>query len=666
MSLALGEFHFLRPAWLLAVLLVPFGIWLWRRTRSAANRWASLVDAHLLPHLLVTGSAQRRGTAAWLAASLWVLACLALAGPAWEREPMPLYRNDAARVIALELAPTMLASDIRPSRLERARYRINDILDASRDQQTALIAYAGDAFVVAPLTSDVNTVRNLLDALTPDVMPVAGNATDKAIDSAVRLIRQAGLNKGDIILVADSAGEGAIESARAAQADGMRVSVLGVGSDKGAPIPLGGGGFLSDDKGNIVLPRLDEAGLRQLASAGGGRYARLDADGHDLATLLDASAVDARDAPASTGESARSARFVDRGAWLILPMLVLALLCFRRGWLVVFVLAVAVPPRAQAFEWADLWSRPDQRAAAALAEGRAADAKALAKDPALQGSAAYRADDFAAAGKAWNKLDTADAHYNRGNALAKQGEYEKAIQAYDAALAKAPGMEDAKANRKAVEEWLKRHQEQEQKSNQSQNQQGQSSDSKQGSSGQSSQAQSGQDESSSESKPEQSEGSDFKSTQEQQGDQSAGQPSGAEQGQDAKPPEQAHDGKAGSDASKPADPGQDQPSPGQEPPADGKGSDAAEAQSQAEAAASEAQRAEDQGKLSQAIDQALKQPTEGTGRGVTRTPEEQAAEENRQALQQWLQRIPDDPGGLLRRKFQLEHQRRQREGDDKP
>ncbi|MCC6596850.1 MAG: VWA domain-containing protein, partial [Rhodanobacteraceae bacterium] len=226
----LTQFHLLRPWALLALALLPLSWLLLRRGAGDAGGWRRAVDAHLLPHLLERGDAGRTRLPRVLAALGWIIACLALAGPAWEREPMPLWHNEAARVFALELAPTMLAQDIKPSRLERARFKLDDMLARSRDYQTALIGYAGAAFVAAPLTDDVGTVRHLVEALDPSTMPVAGNATGEAIERAVALIEQAGQHQGQIVLLADSAGPGALAAARRARSRGYTVSVLGVGS----------------------------------------------------------------------------------------------------------------------------------------------------------------------------------------------------------------------------------------------------------------------------------------------------------------------------------------------------------------------------------------------------------------------------------------------------
>lgn len=635
-----ADFHFLRPLWLIALLALPLFAWRARRERAEAGAWRKAVDPQLLPHLIERGddAAGRGGTR--LVAAVWILSCVALAGPAWEREPMPLYRNESARVIVLELAASMLAQDVKPSRLERARHKIGDILDRSRDQQTALIGYAGDAFIAAPLTDDVNTVRNLVQALDPTVMPVAGNATGRAIARATDLIRQAGARSGEIIVIADSASADADAAARAAQVLGMRVSVLAVGTVAGAPVALPDGGFLKGAGGDIVVPKLEEDRLRALAAAGGGRYVALSADASDLQTLLDDTPA-MRGAASDADDAVRSTRFRDRGPWLLLLLLPIALAGFRRGWLMALALCVGLPVRqADAASLADLWRRPDQQAAAALANGDAPAALERARSPEWRGSAAFRAGDYQAAVEAWQQSGGPDAAYNEGNALAKLGKYQEAIAAYDRALAQAPDMADAKANREAVEAWLKQQAEQPPQQGQ-QGQQGQ--DGQSGESGGESSPQNG------------SEGS-------QQGD-------GAEQGGQQYGQDQASSADAGQDGQQRSD-GQRDGRSGEERPED--------ASAQASATQDPDQQAGQKEALSKAIDEALERSRDGQGdaakpgssaqQGEARSlsPQEAADQEQQQAMKQWMERVPDDPGGLLRRKFLLEYQRRQQAGGNGP
>ncbi|WP_440225429.1 VWA domain-containing protein [Dokdonella sp. MW10] len=621
MSGALADFHFLRPLWLIALAGLPLLAFAWRRARTASVAWRGVVDAHLLPHLVDRDAVTRGSRGAWIAVAVWTVTTFALAGPAWEREALPLYRNEAARVIAIELAPTMLAADLKPNRLARARFKINDILRASRDMQTALIGYAGDAYVAAPLTDDVNTVANLVDALDPSVMPVAGNAAETAIREAVKLVEQAGRKQGELILLADGASSAAIDAAREAHARGLVVSVLGVGTPAGAPVALPQGGFLQDGAGNIVVPRLDEGSLRSLAEAGGGRYATLSTDRVDLDLVLGAGVDASSTAHEGDAGDATSERFRDRGPWLVLALLPLALLAFRRGWLMAFSLVLVLPAgRAHAFSFADLWLRPDQQAARALAEGDAQRARELARDPALQGGAAYRAGDFKGAEEAYTRAAGAEADYNRGNALARQGDYEGALKAYAKAVEAQPGHEDARANEQALREWL------EKQDAQSPDQQGDNSDESGKGKNDPSKGGEGERKPSDEQQP--NEGA---SAQEgEQGDKD-------ERRSEQKKPEQGDDEATGKDAQ-------------------------GDASQESEAQAREKQR-EGQQQLSQAIDEAIKDaPPEKDAAQVAADPEQEAAREQDQALNQWLQRVPDDPGGLLRRKFLLEHERRQRGG----
>ncbi|MGB4860396.1 MAG: VWA domain-containing protein [Dokdonella sp.] len=624
----LADFHFLRPWFLLALFALPLFAMIWRHARADGGGWRSVVDAELLPHLIDPVAVRGSRGAWWLASCAWIIACLAVAGPAWEREPAALYRGESARVIALGLTPSMLATDVQPNRLARARFRIDDLLKQSGDTQTALIAYAGDAFVVAPLTDDANTVRNLVDALEPDIMPMRGNSTSRAIATAINLIRQAGLQRGQIVLIADSVSDDAVGAARAAQEQGMTVSVLGVGTAAGAPVALPEGGFMKDGNGQIVLPKIEEARLRAVADAGGGSYIALNGDARDLSQLPSTQADVANNA--SDAGVATSERFRDRGAWLLLALLPLVLIGFRRGWLMTAALAFALPSApAQALSFRDLWQRPDQQAAAALAAGDPKQALDIGASPQWQGSAAYRNGEFEAATKAFAEGQNADAAYNKGNALAREKKYEDAIAAYDSALQRQPDHEDAKANRDAVEAFLKKQQQQKQNDK---NKQGEKGD-----------------------KDEQQKPGDQQGDQQKQdGDKDPSDKEKSDQEKDGQDQQSKDEQSKDGEQSKDQKDGEDEGTPKDE-----QGKSASEEQQQ---------------KMKDEIDKqmAQQQATEGEESPKDAKPDAQAVreadpaeQEKQQALEQWLERVPDDPGGLLRRKFAIEYQRRmQQSGGD--
>jgi Ca-activated chloride channel family protein len=443
--------HFLRPWWWLALLPLPLALWALARSGGGRAALARLADAALLPHLIRDSGARQR-FALTLFAIAWLLAVAALSGPAWKKVAKPLYVNGAARVVALSLSDDMLAQDLQPDRMTRARFAVRDLLDDAGDARTALVAYAGAAFTVAPLTEDKQTVLNLLRALRPDVMPVPGNDAAAGIEHSVALLEQSHVKGGEIVVVTDSADAAAIAAAKAARARGIRVDVLGIGTAEGAPVPQRHGGFARGTHG-VLMARRDDAALRAVARAGGGRYVVLN-NGGDVTALGKPLAESGR---ASHAERAQLWR--DGGIWLLPVLLLLGALAFRRGWLLVLAL-LALPvgmPVAHASTWDSLWANHDQRALQALRHGDAIRARKLATTQGMRGAADYRAGDYAKAARAFASGDDARSRYNLGNALAKQGDYRKAIAAYRDALKLDPKFTDARANLNAVEDWLKRH-----------------------------------------------------------------------------------------------------------------------------------------------------------------------------------------------------------------
>lgn len=452
MSEWMAQFHFIEPLWLLA--LAPLGLMLWVAWRADAARsaWRRVVDPRLLAVLWLDGEERARRWPLRLLAAGWTLAVLALANPTVERKPVPAFRPDAARVVVLDLSRSMLAADLTPSRYERARYKVADILTRSADARVGLVAFAGEAFVIAPLTGDVETVRHMLDALSPQVMPVQGSRPERGIERGLALLQQAGAHHGELILLTDDAGGlAAREAAQALHDAGHRLGVIGVGTREGAPVP-------GVTRSNApVIARLQVDSLKRLAHSGGGAYATLTSTLADLDQVL--GEPERRALTVAEQAPMLTERWHALGPWLVLVLLPLAALAFRRGWLLGLVLVAGpgvlmTPAPALAFGWADLWQRPEQQAAAALAAGDPERARELAHTPAQAGSAAYRLGDYAAAAAHFAAGDRAIDHYNRGTALARSGNLQAALEAFDAALARDPALADAAYNREQVAQAL--------------------------------------------------------------------------------------------------------------------------------------------------------------------------------------------------------------------
>ncbi|MWV12432.1 VWA domain-containing protein [Pseudomonas sp. R-28-1W-6] len=586
--------HWLRP-W--SLLLVPPCAWLlwhlWHRERRS-GRWQLLLPA-LFQAALLTGGRTRQNRLPWIALGLgWLLAILALLGPSWQRVEQASQKRADPLVVVLDLTPAMLAGDAAPNRLSQAKRKLLDLLRARQDAQTAILVYAGSAHTLVPLSDDLATASNLLDALKPSIMPEPGRRADLAMAKAVALLEQGAQGRGRLLLItsalSDEERQG-IQQALGQRSEQLRI--LGIGTAQGAPILGEDGSFLKDAQGAILLPRLDSAGLRRFASELGGQYRQASLDDRDLRGL---GLLDGPQALREDGEPTLLTAWADQGHWLLLPLLLLAACAGRRGWLFGLpLLLLALPQPSYAFELRDLWLRPDQQGQRLLQADKPREAAERFVDPQWRGEALYRAGDYPAAAERFALSDSASAHYNRGNALARSNELEAALDAYDQALEQQPDLRVAQQNKALVEQLLqqqKQQQQQQQADQQNQqNQQNQQSQDQGGESAPSSAA--GQPQAEPGDQQEQNDGTD------------SSQAKAA--GQDPTDEQQA--------AEQAAQPGQaegEQPAPANEP------HDATQA----------------------GAEQAL-------------------GGEQRDALEQWLRQIPDEPGELLRRKFLYEQQQRQ-------
>jgi Ca-activated chloride channel family protein len=634
-------------------------LWFGSRSDTSQRELSRLADPELLPHLL-SGSAKRTHWPSGLFALGWTLGVLALSGPTWSRIAEPLYTNRAAQVVAISLSQHMQARDVQPSRMDRARYKARDLLASNKDGLNALIGYAGQSFVVAPLTSDAHSLDDLLNAMGPDTMPVDGDNAAQAIEQGAQLIQHAKVGGGSLVLITDDADADAQAAARKALATGIHVSVLGVGTVQGAPVSQADGSFVHDDQGNLIVARRNDEDLRALAQAGGGIYVPMSESGSDIAALH-AQLQPAEQVSLADGQSGDA--WQDRGPWLLLPLLLVAAVVFRRGWVLMLplILLPLWPGTAKATSWQDWWQRPDQQAASALKQGNASKAQQLAQDPALRGAAAYRAKDYTAAVQSLEQAKGADVQYNLGNALARLGRYPEAIKAYDQALKLDPHNADAVANRKAVEEAMRKPPQNGSSQQQQKSGNGQGSQNKQGGqtghSGQSSgqqQGEKGQSQSNNPSGQQQSSGQQGNPNPSDQNQQGQGQ-----NGQQQDRQQQSH-----ANASQGAQQGDKQQGEDTQQGSQNSPSQDASKQNPAPASSSERAQAEKaQQGLQRQMNQALAQGKPANGQ-APRTHELGAVDSEDPLsklpndVRRDLERVPDDPGALLRRKFELEYRER--------
>ena len=589
-------FHFLRPWWFLGLLPVVavIGFYTWRK-RNAGN-WETIINPELLPFLLQGSGGKHALSGPWLVAfmiSAWIFCCLGLAGPAWQKLPQPVHKQDSALVVVLDLSPSMLAEDISPNRLVRARYKLIDILTRRTEGVVGLIVYGGDSHTVSPLTEDSNTIVSMVPVLEPNLLPETGSNVEEGLASAIDLAMNGGYQQADILLITDGIDKSALSNiAPIISGEGnYRLSILGVGTTDGAPIPSFAGGFIKK-AGNVIVAKLNVGTLRKIAANNGGSYQTLSADDRDIDNLL--AGMDSL-LTNSTRETDRSFDlWDDQGYWLVLLLLPVLLLSFRKGSVVVILIAplLFIAQPVEALEWQDLWQTPDQQASEAMKAENYEAAKDLFEDSRWRGSAAFKAGDFDQAIADFSQDDSAIGDYNHGNALAKAGDLEGAIEAYNNALSKEPKMEDARFNLDLVQQ-LKDQQDQDQ-----QNQEQQDQD-------QQSQEQQEQD-------------------QQSQEQQDQDQQSQEQQDQDQQSQEQKDQGQEQQN--------QDQQNESNEDPAQ---TEQDKPEDKNEAATEEEQKEEV---------------------SVEELSDEEKQEQ--EAIERILRRIPDDPGGLLRAKFRHQARQR--------
>ena len=571
------QFHFLRPEWFFALVPAVMLILAFRHRLARGSAWEKSIDPNLLPHLLESAVGRRNRFMPYLLLAGWLIAVISLAGPVWQKTPQPVHEREDALVIILDLTRSMYATDVKPNRLIRARRKLLDLLATRTEGSTGLVVYAGDAHLVSPLTDDAKTIAELVPAVSPEIMPAPGSQLAPAISMAHQLFSDAGISSGRILILTDEIRDVArAQSVARTHRNAYPISVLAVGTAEGAPILTPGSGYIRDAAGALVIPTVDLAAMSEFAAISGGRFSPMTLIESDLAYLL-------AEQPLQPDETFRETDrdfdvWHEEGPWLLLLLLPLAALGFRRGWLWQIGLVCVLPwQEVHASLWDDLWWNGNQQGQKLMEANAPAEAASKFVDPEWRGTAQYQAADYASAAETFQSMQHADGKYNLGNALAKAGEYEAAVKAYAEALELESDHEDAAFNKGLVEELLKQQEQQQQDGE-------------------------GDEESNSENQ----ENSDSENSQDQSGDSSDQQSGDTDQSE------------------------------------------------------SDQQEAEQQ---QQAEEQNSDQQEQATDQQYSDADSEPLSDEEQQALQQWLRKVPDDPGGLLRRKFEMQFQDRLKQGE---
>ena len=619
-------FHFLRPWWFVALIPVCLACaMLWLKQKHA-QKWQRYVAPHLLPFLLDKAQVkQKRWPIAGLAIA-WTLTVIALAGPVWQKVPQPVEQDISALVLCWDLSPSMLAEDIKPSRLERSRLKIIDLLNNRKEGQIALIAYSGEAYNVTPLSDDRQTIINLLPALSPTTLPTVGSNPEMALDNAHKLLKDSGIVSGHIMFITDDIDPVAfdyIENEMSTSPHQLTLWV--VGSTEGAPIPLPSGGFAKNN-GNMVLAKVNETELLSLAQRTGAYYIPMQTLGSDIETISQMLRNPMENQTQTT--SRVFDQWFEHGQFFAILLLPFVIFLFRKGWIFVFVLSLGTLTLTENEVYAapleHLWQTQDQKAQEKLKSGDESAAMEFSS-PKRRGAALYHLEKYEESAKQFALGAEAEDLYNMATALTRAGKYEEAIESYDKALEKRPDWNLAIDNRDIAKKLAEIS-----KQRSDQQQDGEPDEQKEGSD-QDQQKQEGDSQSE----------QDKQDGEQQSSDQQSANDEGSEgEQQDS---EQSQSSTENDSSEKPEENPFSQAGEQEE-------EDKNEEQDMQQAQQREAGEDEKTEQDDQQEQHALVQNAEMS--------EEQSEEQ--QKLEQWLRKVPDDPSGLLRNKFQYEYDKRRR------
>jgi len=327
--------HWLRPLWLLA-LLPLVGVWWWViRRRWAGSAWESYVDPELQPYVLGAGS-KGSHLGVHLLFFVWLLGLIVLAGPVWEQQPVPVYEARPSMVVVMDISPSMDLDDLSPSRIERAVFKLSDLLNQARGIDIGLLVFAERPYVVSPLTDDMKTLQAFLPSISTSLAPVRGSQLNLAIERASELLQQAGKTTGHIVLFTDSEiNEQDVAAASAVSDAGYILSVIGVGTRNGAPLRDENGNFLRNANNDVVVPKLNMGELRKLSASSNGVSTAITSNTSDINSVIELSNLQVSDQLGletdASNDNSVADYWIEHTVWVLPLFLLLGLGLFRKG-----------------------------------------------------------------------------------------------------------------------------------------------------------------------------------------------------------------------------------------------------------------------------------------------------------------------------------------------
>ncbi|GHB57000.1 hypothetical protein GCM10008107_02380 [Psychrosphaera saromensis] len=666
-----SQFHFLRPNWFWVIIPLLI-IWLLKLKMVKTTQWHQVIPPHLANAMLGSNKENTVKQKTLLLPLIWLLTIFTLAGPTWQKIEKPVFQIKRASVIVLDMSMSMRATDIKPNRLSKARYKAMDLANAITDGEVALVAYAGAAFTISPLTPDTRNITALIPSLKPEIMPVQGSYPLEGLNKATDLLKQAGYLTGDIYWITDGVEKTDLSDLTTfSQKTPYRINIMTVGTPQGAPIKMLDNSLLKDHLGSIVIPQLNNRDLMTFSNISNGVFVNTTATDADIKTLLAANVTRPREqADTEEGESQDSNSLTgddwqEFGPYILLFILPLVLVFFRKGAtiLMMLVLPFCFTPKnvmaadaqptdqAQAEQsqqqntapsWSDyVFKTKDQVGAEHFANEEYEQALTSFESSQWKGSSAYKAGDFETALNNFQLDNSALGLYNQGNALANLGKLDEAIEAYDKSLKIEPDNQNTIANKALLEQMKQQQDQQKQDDGDKQDQDSEKDKSKQDS------EQEGEQESEQE-KQDSSEkdDSDQDSSKSDSSDKNSSDKNSSDKNSSDKDSSDSKESQSDNQSEPQPSDSENQKTPEQQSEQKSPEQDAAEQESKASEAQAQSEKNQDDTSEEKLSAAQLNQ-------------QEIDEQEQQQKIEQLLRKVSDDPATLLRNKMILESRKRE-------
>lgn len=446
-----GAFHFLRPEFLWALLPIAIILIIGLFGIRDEVQWKKYIAPHLRSFMIKKGSERLKIVMQIGSFFIVSFAVLGLAGPTWKKIELPERILETPLIILLDLSQSMMAEDIQPNRLERAKFKISDLLEANPKVRIGLVGFAGTAHTLVPLTKDYKIIESYLKTINTNVLPFQGTDLEAGLilsDSLVKVTE----TPGTIFLITDEFTNATFQTVQKFSNSTTKIEIMPFGTSIGANVPvMGTKRPMRDSKGGVVTSSLNQDVIKMLSSLNNVHVNNLTLDKTDVQFLAKSIS---KDLEFREKDDSKEESWQDEGLLFVIPFAFFILMWFRKGWVIYsFLFLICFSSCGSEMNLKDIWLTNDYKAQEFYNAENYQKAAELFTQPIWKGLAYYKSEQYYEAIEAFSQDSTAQGQYNLGLAYYKAGELTLANMAFKNAGALDPNM-SAAANNQAITQNL--------------------------------------------------------------------------------------------------------------------------------------------------------------------------------------------------------------------